>query len=115
MLPACDRALMLGSARILYFPVMMTAALAAACGTSGTTSLTPTAPSVQRCLVTMTLSNSTLSSAGGTGTISVVTARECQWTLTAQSDWVKFGSATNGQGPADVPFTVHPNRSTSAR
>jgi hypothetical protein len=101
--------------RFLCFSTVLLAVFASACGTSASTTLTPTSPSLQRCAVTLDPAAATVTSSGGTGTIKVAIARECQWTLRAEADWVKVGSAMTGQGPAEISFSVEPNRSTSPR
>ena len=77
--------------------------------------LAPTGPSPERCAVTLKVGTSSITSAGGSGTISVTTARECAWTVKAEADWLTFSAPTTGQGPADLAFSVPPNRSTSPR
>ncbi len=103
----------LGGVRLLCSSILVLAALATGCG-SGSTSLV-TGPSTQRCGVTLKVSTSSITSAGGSGTISLATARECEWTLRAESDWLTFSVPTTGQGPADLAFSAQPNRSTSSR
>jgi Putative binding domain, N-terminal/Viral BACON domain len=84
------------------------------CG-SGTTSVSPLAPSVQRCGVALAASPSTVGSSGGGGVLKIDTARECRWTLATTATWIRFGSAMEGQGPGEVAFTIEPNRSIQAR
>ncbi len=83
------------------------------CG-SGSTTLSPLGPT-SRCGVTLAASPSTIESAGGSGVLKVDTARECRWTLSSTASWIRFGAAVEGQGPADVSFTIEPNRSTDGR
>jgi hypothetical protein len=103
----------LGGVRLLYSSILVLTAFATGCGSGSTTLLT--GPSTQRCAVTLNVSTSSITSAGGSGTISVATARECEWTVKAVSDWLTFGVPTTRQGPADLGFSVQPNRSTSPR
>lgn len=105
----------LGGVRLLYSSILLLTAFATGCGSSSTTLLTPTGPSTQRCAVTLNVSTSSITSAGGSGTISVAIARECAWTAKAESDWLTFSAPTTGQGPAELAFSVQPNRSTSPR
>lgn len=93
--------------------VLIAAALAAACGASGTTMTAP-ATSV-RCAVTTTASGSTLGSAGGTATITVSTERECQWTATSDNAWLKVTAGSAGQGPGTVELAASANATPSAR
>jgi hypothetical protein len=99
--------------RLVY--ILLLTAFAVGCGSSSTTVLTPTGVSGQRCAVQLSLSTSRITSAGGSGTISIATARECGWTVKSESDWLTFSASATGQGPADVAFSVQPNRSTSPR
>jgi hypothetical protein len=57
----------------------------------------------------------TIDSNGGSGVLKIDTARECKWTLSTTASWIRFGSALEGQGPGELPFTIEPNRSTEAR
>jgi hypothetical protein len=94
---------------------LLLAAAATGCSSSSTTLVTPSGPSTQRCAVTLKVSTSSITSAGGSGTVSVATERECEWTVKAESDWLTFNGPTTGQGPADRAFSVQPNRSISPR
>ena len=94
--------------------VLVCVALSAACGSGSTALLTPVTPTDTRCTVTLTMSGATIESAGGKGTLSITTARECQWTVAPSAPWVRF-SATEGQGPGEVSYTIEPNRSTEPR
>ena len=102
------------SGRLLVGFVLLLTAFAAGCGSSSTTVLTPTDLS-GRCAMDLSLSSSQIASAGGTGKVTIATARECGWTVKAESDWLTFTAPTTGQGSADVAFSVQPNRSTSPR
>jgi len=84
---------------------------AARCG-SGSTTLT--APSVQRCALTISPGTLTLDAAGGSGAVTVTTSRECQWTASASAPWIRLGT-TSGQGPGTISYDVDPNRSTTPR
>ena len=100
--------------RLLYSSILLLTAFATGCGTSSTL-LGPTGSSPERCALTLKVGTSSIASAGGSGTISVTTARECAWTVKAEADWLTFGAPTTGQGPADLAFSVPANRSTSPR
>lgn len=97
------------------FPVLVCAAFSVACGSGSTTLLTPVTPTDTRCAVTLAASGSTIESGGGTGTLSITTARECKWTVAPTAPWVRFSSATEGQGPGEVSYAIEPNRSTEPR
>ena len=104
----------LGPVRLFYSAILLLTAFSTGCGSS-TNIVTPTGPSIQRCAVTLSVNTSGITSAGGSGTITVATARECQWTARSESDWLVFSGPPTGQGAADLAFSVQPNRSTSQR
>ena len=95
------------------FSISFVLALAlAGCGTS-TSVLAPT-PVPERCTATVHVSVPNVAAEGASGTITIVTARECQWTISGQSSSLQLSTAS-GQGPAEVTYTVGANRSTSPR
>lgn len=87
--------------------------LIVACGASSSTSVT--APTTTRCGVSAQTSQTTIGAAGGTGAISVDTARECQWTATAEVPWLSVMAGGTGQGAGSVTFSAGANASTSTR
>src|SRR6476619_5330922 len=87
--------------------------LLAACGASSSTSMTT--PTGGRCAVTVQAPSATIASGGGTAAISVDTARECQWTATAEASWLTLMSGHSGQGAGSLQFSAAPNRTTAAR
>ena len=56
-----------------------------------------------------------MAAAGGTGAVTVQTARECQWTATAEVSWISIPSGASGQGSNTVPYTVAANGAASVR
>jgi hypothetical protein len=74
-----------------------------------------TSPSALKCGITAKATPASFSPAGGDGTLTVSTARECQWTVTAAGNWIQFGGATQGQGETSVPFKVAANADPSIR
>src|SRR6476620_9958787 len=70
--------------------------LLAACGASSSTSVT--APTGSRCSVSVQTPQNTVAASGGMGTVSVDTARECQWTATPDVSWLSVMSGGSGQG-----------------
>jgi hypothetical protein len=79
------------------------------------TTQTVTSPSAAKCGITATATPSSFSPAGGSGTLTVTTTRDCQWTVTAAGDWIQFGASTQGQGENSVPFKVVPNADPTTR
>jgi hypothetical protein len=65
--------------------------------------------------VTLDVSSSSISSAGGAGVVRIQTNRECAWAIPPQPSWVKLSRPASMQGPAEIPFVVDENRSTSLR
>src|SRR4051812_39542746 len=89
------------------------AALATACGSSGTTFTTPSTSA--RCGVTTTASGSTFPATGGTATIAVSTPRECQWTATSDNAGLKITTGGPGRGPGTVELGASANAGATAR
>jgi hypothetical protein len=83
----------------------------AACGTSSSTNV---GPSAVKCGVSLTNNSPNLPATGGTGTLVVSTARECSWSAHAGDNWITV-NPTDGQGPATLTFAVAPNARASER
>lgn len=79
----------------------------AGCGSSTGTVVSPT--TVSKCAVSIEAPASTLSASGGTGSITVSTARECQWTAQSEVPWLSIPSGASGQGEGAVQFSAVPN------
>jgi Putative binding domain, N-terminal/Viral BACON domain len=88
-------------------------AVSMACSSSQTAVTAPT--SDVRCAITANSSNGSFSALGGSGTLTVSTARDCTWTVTTDASWVTISGSHDGQGGASLPFTVAPNPVPSAR
>jgi len=101
-----------------YRPLLLAALagawLAAACGSSATTS-SVTAPTTTRCQATITSSSSSFAAAGGSGTLAVATARECTWTASADATWITITSGAEGQGDGSVAFRIAANENPAIR
>ena len=76
-----------------------------ACGSSTTSVVEPTAT---KCAISVANSTSELPAAGGRGTITVNTTRDCPWSAAAQASWISL-STTSGQGAASIDYTVAVN------
>ncbi|RPJ53535.1 MAG: hypothetical protein EHM24_32775, partial [Acidobacteria bacterium] len=83
-----------------------------ACDASTTTVLGPTPP---KCSVTASAEPRSFGVAGGSGTLSITTERECSWTVTAEAAWLSLPSNRQGQGPATLAYTVSQNQAPAAR
>ena len=87
--------------------------LANSCGSSSITSVS--GPSASKCTTNVTNSSPSLPAAGGTGTLTIGTARECSWSATADGgDWIRLNT-TDGQGPATITYSVSPNTQGTQR
>lgn len=83
--------------------------LTAACGGSASTRTSVTAPANVRCQTALEQPAASFGSAGGTGTLSVTTARECAWNAVSRSGWVTVTSGAQGQGDGTVAYRVAEN------
>jgi hypothetical protein len=85
--------------------------LLAACGTTATTSV---GPSAVKCPVTASTSGATFGHEGGSGTLVIETTRDCTWSAAVEAQWIAL-SASQGQGSASLAYTVSPNGVPAAR
>jgi hypothetical protein len=85
----------------------------AACGGTSTNT-TVAGPTISRCGVTVSGVGAPVPFAGGTGTLTVSTERECAWSARAESSWISLTSA-EGQGPATLTYSVQPNAAGTER
>ena len=81
--------------------------LVAGCGSSGYTATSPS--SISKCGVALEAPASTLSASGGTGSITIATERECQWSAQSDAAWLTIPSGTSGQGEGVVQFAAAAN------
>jgi hypothetical protein len=87
--------------------------LPSACGGSASTSVT--APGgIERCAVSLGGFSDPIAPGGGTGTLNVSTARECQWTAASDVSWLTL-SPVSGQGPNSISVSAAANQSTASR
>src|SRR3954453_9175134 len=77
--------------------------IAAACGSHS--SETITRPSQVKCQIQAQSDQLTFPTDGGTGTLRVVTARECTWSARSDAPWVSLAAPATGQGDGTVQFT----------
>jgi hypothetical protein len=87
-------------------------ALAAACSSTSTSTVAPTS---DKCQITASNTPSSFSAGGGTGSVTISTARDCTWSVAADAAWVALGGDHSGQGEAVVPFTVAANPAPAQR
>src|SRR4051812_45333437 len=96
--------------------VFRAAWLATACAAlgCGSTTTSVTAPSGEKCEISVTNNTVELPAAGGTGTLTVATSRDCTWSASTDAPWVSL-TATSGQGAATVNYSVLPNPNGTPR
>jgi Viral BACON domain/Putative binding domain, N-terminal len=81
--------------------------------TSSNTSVT--APTTQRCGVTVTNSAETVPASGGTGSLTVSATRDCTWAASNAAQWIVITSATSGQGDGSIAYRVAANSAPATR
>src|SRR5262247_3427810 len=84
-----------------------------ACGSSTSISTSPSA--LSKCAVFVDTPASTIPAAGGSGTITVKTERECQWTAQPDVAWLTITAGSSGQGDGTVQFNAATNNDPAAR
>jgi hypothetical protein len=87
--------------------------LCVSCSTSTQTSVS--APDSSRCQVTVNATTASFNASGGTGTVTVSTARDCPWNASTGVAWVSINGSASGQGDGSVSYSVAPNVVTSPR
>ena len=89
------------------------AIVAAACGSSSTTSTAPA--TVPRCGVTLATTDLTVPASGGTGRIAITTARECAWTANSNAAWLTVTGPSSGQGDGVIEYSASSNNDPTTR
>jgi Putative binding domain, N-terminal/Viral BACON domain len=92
--------------------VWVAAAWAGACSSS---TQNVTSPSTVKCAVTAAATPASFSAGGGSGTLTVSTNRECQWSAAVASAWIQLGGSATGQGDASLSFSVAANGDPAVR
>jgi hypothetical protein len=91
---------------------LVLAILAAGCGTSSTTT---TSPSLDRCSVSVANSTPSIGPSGGNGRLTVTAGRECTWAVTSNVSWITPRPPAGAQGDGAVEYIVAENPSADAR
>ena len=73
----------------------------------------PTSPTV--CPTGVSLNASTLTSAGGSGSVTVTAPGTCGWTATSEASWITGLTPASGQGDGEVQFQVGTNPGATSR
>lgn len=68
-----------------------------------------------RCAATATSTPAGFPATGGSGTLSIASARECSWSVSSQVSWISLVPPVEGQGDGRVKYTVEANPAASAR
>jgi hypothetical protein len=76
---------------------------------------TVTGPSTPKCQVTAAAEPATFAAAGGAGSLTVNTTRDCLWNATASGAWIQLAAESSGQGNATIAFNVSANPDPSQR
>ena len=80
------------------------AAFAAACGSSTSTVTSPS--TIERCGVTLGAIGATIPAEGGSGRLTVTTARECAWSAASEASWLSLVGPASGQGDGAVEYVA---------
>lgn len=98
--------------RLMVLSVAASVACAAGCSSS---SQAVTAPSATKCTVNVSATPTSFQAGGGSGTLSITTSRDCEWSATVATPWIRLGDSTTGQGDATLSFTVARNADPAVR
>jgi hypothetical protein len=63
----------------------------------------------ERCTATLTPANQSVSSSGGSFSVSLATQTGCNWTATSDAVWLTITNGANGTGTTTVNYLVLPN------
>lgn len=59
--------------------------------------------------------NPAVASGAGTGSLSVVSASDCQWSISSDVNWISINAGSSGTGNGTVTYTVQQNTNGAAR
>lgn len=90
--------------------VLLLAGLVACENSKGSAGPTPVP-----CSYALSESNQSFSSANGAGAVSILTERECAWTVQGAGGWVTLTSPAGGTGPGTASFAVAANSGPGGR
>jgi hypothetical protein len=82
------------------------ALLLSACTSSSTSTVAPT---TDKCQIGAASTPTSFGAAGGPGSVTISTARDCTWSIAADAPWLALTGDHSGQGEAVVPYTVAAN------
>ncbi len=96
----------------LPFMALAAALVAAACGSSSTSLVAPTA---QKCQISVNGFTGAFGPSGGSGSATIDAARECSWSASTQASWISLGSPAEGTGTGTLRYSVLANPAPRAR
>jgi all-beta uncharacterized protein/BACON domain-containing protein len=103
-----------GSISLSLCALLGSALLALNSCNSSTRTMTAPAPTT-RCAVQVQSETASFPASGGSGSVRVVTNRECAWSARSDVDWLKLSTPADGQGEGSVSFAVAGNNDPSSR
>jgi hypothetical protein len=87
--------------------VIFVCCLSPACSSTETSVVGPTTDS--KCQINATSSPVSFTAAGGTGTVTISTSRDCTWSIATSTSWVSLNGDRSGQGEASIGYSVAAN------
>lgn len=79
------------------------------------TATSVTAPSSDKCQITVNNAPTTFGESGGAGTVTIGAPRDCTWSVSPSVSWITLTGTQAGQGDASVGYTVAANPAPSTR
>src|SRR5207248_7025473 len=98
--------------RTIAAALVLATLFASACSSSSTSI---DGPSGTKCQVTVTSSVQSAPPAGGSGTLTVATSRDCTWAASTAASWIVITSGSSGQGNGSAAYRIAANTEPSAR
>ena len=95
------------------FAVIFVCCLSPACSSTETSLLGPTTDS--KCQINASSSPVSFTAAGGTGTVTISTSRDCTWSIATSTSWVSLNGDRSGQGEASIGYSVAANPAPAVR
>ncbi len=94
--------------------LVLAALVASACGSSSQTE-TVTSPSSTKCALQLTADSPSVAASGGSGSVRIITNRDCQWAAKTDASWLTITPPTEGQGDGSVRFSAGANTDPASR
>jgi hypothetical protein len=86
--------------------------LAGRCSSSSTSVVAPTS---DKCQISVSNNPSSFGAAGGGGSVTIATSRDCAWSIASEAPWVSIVGDHGGQGEAVVAYAVAANAAPTPR